>query len=224
MACRSSGRSRMWFGSGNSLRADATSWSCWSVIERKVTGSTTSRPSGGNMGSSISIGLPSRTAEVRLPRYGSAFVDESAQTQARALLARRGSPRCGVPVISMFIGYDGYYYLCSHDWEKVSSHGHVFEQRIVDAIRSRLRHVASRGAPCRTCNFDPVNRVAAALVEAGVEAAQHEADNAQKRWAIVRSSAELNAVLQADPETVALAGPAVTTLAGQSPALRRSPS
>ena len=99
----------------------------------------------------------------------------------------------------MFIGYDGYYYLGSHDWEKVSSHGHVFEQRIVDAIRSRLRHVASRGAPCRTCNFDPVNRVAAALVEAGVEAAQHQADNAQKRWAIVRSSAELNAVLPGRP-------------------------
>jgi MoaA/NifB/PqqE/SkfB family radical SAM enzyme len=148
---------------------------------------------------------------------GSAFADESAQARASALLARRGSPRCGVPVLSMFIGYDGYYYLCSSDWEKVSSHGHVFEHRIVDAMRSRLRHVASRGAPCDTCTVDPVNRVAAALANDGVEAAEREADNVQQGWTSVRSSTELIAVLQADPETVALTPHTVTTVAEHSP-------
>jgi len=152
-----------------------------------------------------------------LAGYGSTFGDESAQAQAKTLLARRGSPRCGVPVLSMFFGYDGHYYLCSSDWEKVSSHGHVFEHRLVDAIRSRLRHVGSRGAPCDTCSGDPVNRVAAVLVDEGIEAAEREADNVEQGWTSVRSSAELNAVLQADPGTVALATSTASTVAGPSP-------
>jgi MoaA/NifB/PqqE/SkfB family radical SAM enzyme len=120
-----------------------------------------------------------------LTGYRSGFADESAQAQARELLARRGSPRCGVPVLSTFIGYDGHYYLCSSDWEKVSVHGHVFEDRVVDAMPSRLHHVATRGAPCDTCNFDPVNMVAAALVEDGADAADRRADKVQEGWAPV---------------------------------------
>jgi MoaA/NifB/PqqE/SkfB family radical SAM enzyme len=145
-----------------------------------------------------------------LARYRYGFTEESAQAHARELLARRGSPRCGVPVLSMFIGYDGHYYLCSSDWEKVSAHGHVFDDRVVDAIRSRLRHVATRGAPCSTCNFDPVNMVASALVDDGVDAAERRADEAQEGWAAVRASPELNAVLDADPTLVAVADPAPT--------------
>ena len=78
-------------------------------------------------------------------------------------------PACEVPFKFYFIGWDGCYYLCSSDWEKRSVHGSVFDHSIAEASVSKLAAVRSRSPICSSCTHDPINRLATAFDNTGIE-------------------------------------------------------
>lgn len=86
--------------------------------------------------------------------------------EARELLTRGATPTiCGAPVLFLFVGYDGKYYLCCSDWKKEAAFGDVFDRSMVDVIQGKMRHVVERTSVCRTCNLDPTNQLAAKLAD-----------------------------------------------------------
>jgi len=74
-----------------------------------------------------------------------------------------GSGLCPAPFRFLFVGYDGQYYLCHSDWEKQVALGSVFDRSLVEIMGDKLRHLVSREPVCRSCNLDPVNRLAELL-------------------------------------------------------------
>jgi MoaA/NifB/PqqE/SkfB family radical SAM enzyme len=116
-------------------------------------------------------------------RSGALFVDDmqyesySETAEARRLLAAQDGPaHCIVPFVDLFVGYDGNYYLCCSDWKKEAPVGSVFDSSFVALIHEKLERVTSREPICKTCNWDPVNRVTDVLraINAG------EADESQR--------------------------------------------
>ena len=109
-------------------------------------------------------------------RGGSLYVDHMQYDEmdelreARERLATESLPTvCGAPILFLFVGYDGKYYLCCSDWKKEAAFGDVFDRSMVSVIDDKLRHVLERTSVCATCNLDPTNRVAGeiASVRAG---------------------------------------------------------
>lgn len=103
-------------------------------------------------------------------RGGTLFVDHMQYesypelAQARHIMATRGKPAvCGVPFISLFVGYDGQYYMCCSDWTKAAPMGSVFDRSFIDVTAQKLYHVTSREPICKSCNWDPLNRLTDAL-------------------------------------------------------------
>lgn len=99
-------------------------------------------------------------------RGGALFVDEMQyqrmpeQAQAREMLRERGGHAlCSVPFTSLFIGYDGLYYLCCSDWRKQAPLGSVFDTDLVEVARHKYEHVSTGEPVCRSCNLDPLNRL-----------------------------------------------------------------
>ena len=70
-----------------------------------------------------------------------------------------GHALCSVPFTSVFIGYDGLYYLCCSDWRKQAPVGSVFDTDIAEAARRKFQHVSTGEPVCKTCNLDPLNRL-----------------------------------------------------------------
>ena len=99
-------------------------------------------------------------------RGGALFVDHM---QYEQFAERRAAERlmdesghkwvCPVPYLSVFIGYDGLYYLCCSDWKKEAPMASVFEASILAISEQKLHHVTSREPVCRSCNHDPLNAV-----------------------------------------------------------------
>lgn len=103
-------------------------------------------------------------------RGGSLFVDhmqyetfDELEEAKRLLTEQVGSPLCGAPFLYLFIGYDGKYYLCCSDWEKQAPMGHVTDLSFLDVTSAKLDHLVTRDPVCRTCNFDPINRLTEVL-------------------------------------------------------------
>ena len=99
-------------------------------------------------------------------RGGALFVDHMQYEQfaerraAERLMADSGRDWvCPVPYLSVFIGYDGLYYLCCSDWKKEAPMASVFEASILAISEQKLHHVTSREPVCRSCNHDPLNAV-----------------------------------------------------------------
>jgi MoaA/NifB/PqqE/SkfB family radical SAM enzyme len=99
-------------------------------------------------------------------RGGALFVDEMQYQQmpelaeAREMLAEGGGHAlCSVPFTSVFVGYDGLYYLCCSDWRKQAPVGSVFDTDIAEAARRKFQHVSTGEPVCKTCNLDPLNRL-----------------------------------------------------------------
>ena len=117
-------------------------------------------------------------------RGGALFVDHM---QYEKFAERRAAERlmdesgrkwvCPVPYLSVFIGYDGLYYLCCSDWKKEAPMASVFDASILAISEQKLHHVTSREPVCRSCNHDPLNAVTDKLraVNAG-DATQAELD------------------------------------------------
>jgi MoaA/NifB/PqqE/SkfB family radical SAM enzyme len=99
-------------------------------------------------------------------RGGALFVDEmeyesfSERAEARAILESKDEVAiCGIPFISLFVGYDGQYYLCCSDWVKETAMGSVFDASFLSVTGQKLHHVVSREPVCKSCNWDPVNQL-----------------------------------------------------------------
>ena len=81
---------------------------------------------------------------------------------ARALLASHtDNPLCQFAFSSMFVGYDGLYYLCCSDWRKQVPLGSVFERSVLDTFGNDC--CTSRHILCNGCSLDPVNAIAEEL-------------------------------------------------------------
>jgi MoaA/NifB/PqqE/SkfB family radical SAM enzyme len=128
-------------------------------------------------------------------RGGSLFVDHMQYEtypeveQARALLGASEMPTvCALPFVALFVGYDGKYYLCCSDWTKETPMGTVFDESFSSITRQKLTYVLSREPVCKSCNWDPVNRLTDVLraIDAGEE------DEA-KRDALIADMAETSA-------------------------------
>lgn len=99
-------------------------------------------------------------------RGGALFVDHMqyekfAERRAAEQLMEKSGHKwvCPVPYLSVFIGYDGLYYLCCSDWKKEAPMASVFEASVLAISEQKLHHVASREPVCRSCNHDPLNAV-----------------------------------------------------------------
>jgi MoaA/NifB/PqqE/SkfB family radical SAM enzyme len=99
-------------------------------------------------------------------RGGALFVDEMEyesypeREEARALLESEDEVAiCGIPFISLFVGYDGQYYLCCSDWVKETPMGSVFDKSFLSVTQTKLQMVTSREPVCKSCNWDPVNQL-----------------------------------------------------------------
>ncbi|MCB1689682.1 MAG: radical SAM protein [Halioglobus sp.] len=99
-------------------------------------------------------------------RGGALFVDHMqyekfAERRAAELLMEESGQKwvCPVPYLSVFIGYDGLYYLCCSDWKKEAPMASVFEASVLAISEQKLHHVTSREPVCRSCNHDPLNAV-----------------------------------------------------------------
>lgn len=91
-----------------------------------------------------------------------AFGDE-----AEKRLERAGeTPRCGIPFLYPFVGYDGHYYLCSSDWRKEVDLGSVFDRALVDLFEEKAERTRSRTPICRGCTHEPTNAMALSLAHA----------------------------------------------------------
>ena len=117
-------------------------------------------------------------------RGGALFVDEMEyesypeRAEARELLETQGEVAiCGIPFISLFVGYDGQYYLCCSDWTKETPMGSVFDASFLAVTRRKLEYVTTREPVCKSCNWDPVNRLTDTLraIKAG-EASEADRD------------------------------------------------
>ena len=99
-------------------------------------------------------------------RGGALFVDhmqfeaypELAEAQAM-LDAKGGDAFCGAPFVFLFVGYNGQYYLCCSDWKKEVPLGSVFDKSFRSVTLQKLDHVMNRESICKTCNWDPLNRL-----------------------------------------------------------------
>lgn len=86
------------------------------------------------------------------------------EEDARKILADNGmSYQCIVPYIYIFIGWDGQYYLCCHDWTKRYPLGSVFDYSIED-VADKKRVLTRSREGCRACSADVINQVRHELI------------------------------------------------------------
>ncbi|MFK7732450.1 MAG: radical SAM/SPASM domain-containing protein [Pseudomonadales bacterium] len=97
-------------------------------------------------------------------RGGALFVDHMQYEQyeerrrAEEIMANTGADwLCPVPFLFVFIGYDGFYYLCCSDWKKEAPMASVFETSLLSITEQKLKHVRTRQPICESCNHDPLN-------------------------------------------------------------------
>ena len=64
---------------------------------------------------------------------------------------------CPAPFFHLFIGWDGQYYLCSHDWQKEVPFGSVFDTSFAEITAAKLASVHSGKPICVRCTLDPAN-------------------------------------------------------------------
>ena len=101
-------------------------------------------------------------------RGGALFVDDMEASssvelaRAEALLADadpEAPALCSVPFTTMFVGYDGQYYLCCSDWRKQAPLGSVFDTSFLEIAERKFHHVTTREPVCASCNLDPRNQL-----------------------------------------------------------------
>ncbi len=64
---------------------------------------------------------------------------------------------CPIPFFSVFIGWDGKYYLCALDWEKKASMGNVEQHSIQDVVMRKSLYLTKKQRICNQCSYDPEN-------------------------------------------------------------------
>jgi MoaA/NifB/PqqE/SkfB family radical SAM enzyme len=103
-------------------------------------------------------------------------------------------PLCVAPFLSLFVGYDGLYYLCCSDWKKEAALGSVFDESFDSVIAQKVDHLLTREPICKTCNLDPINLLTEELRAAAAGEVTHEAAEALYQN-MVSDSADMHEVL-----------------------------
>lgn len=86
--------------------------------------------------------------------------------EAVALLNKKGMTElCSLAFYSVFIGWNGQYYLCCHDWEKTVPLGNIVDLSIEDVDRLKLEHIKVQKGICQTCSMNPINELREVLFE-----------------------------------------------------------
>jgi len=153
-------------------------------------------------------------------RGGALFVDHmqyekfAERQYAKQLMKQSGEQWiCPVPYLSIFIGYDGLYYLCCSDWKKEAPMASVFDASILAISEQKLRHVTTREPVCKSCNHDPLNAVTDQIraVNAG-DSSKEDLDRMiqtftdESRQGFHAVAAALEAVVQVHPSRIEVKG------------------
>lgn len=86
--------------------------------------------------------------------------------EAVSLLNKKGMTElCSIAFYSVFVGWNGQYYLCCQDWEKTVPLGSIFDHSIEDMDAMKLAHVKVQKGICQTCSMNPINEVREVLFE-----------------------------------------------------------
>jgi MoaA/NifB/PqqE/SkfB family radical SAM enzyme len=72
---------------------------------------------------------------------------------------------CAIAFYSVFIGWNGQYYLCCQDWEKTVPMGSIFDKTIEDMDAAKLEHNRKQKDICRTCSMNPINELREVLFD-----------------------------------------------------------
>ncbi len=91
---------------------------------------------------------------------------EAHRAEAEALMAAKGvSTLCNLAFVAPFVGWNGQYYICCSDYEKVAPLGSVFDYSLDELDRIKLQSIYQGNPACLKCNYDPVNVVREAMFE-----------------------------------------------------------
>ena len=94
---------------------------------------------------------------------------EAHRVEAEALMAAKGvSTLCNLAFTAPFIGWNGQYYICCSDYEKVEPLGTVFDYSLRDMDSIKKDSIYRGNSACLKCNYDPVNAVREAMFEVGL--------------------------------------------------------
>ncbi|HQQ64111.1 MAG TPA: radical SAM protein [Pseudomonadales bacterium] len=86
--------------------------------------------------------------------------------EAVSLLNKKGlTELCSIAFYSVFIGWNGQYYLCCHDWEKTVPMGSIYDLSIEDVDALKVAHVRVQKGICQTCSMNPINELREVLFE-----------------------------------------------------------
>lgn len=99
--------------------------------------------------------------------------------EAQNLLAEKKiSSLCALPFFSVFIGWNGQYYICCNDYKKEAPLGSVFDYSVDAMDQIKLDAMGNNLPTCVNCNTDPVNGIRETMFE--IEAGNAEARQLQK--------------------------------------------
>ena len=122
--------------------------------------------------------------------------------EAVDILHRKGlTELCAIAFYSVFIGWNGQYYLCCQDWEKTVPMGSVDDWSIEDIDSIKLEHNQKQKGICQTCSMNPINELREVLfdVEQGLRGQFAIANKVKSLRGGVQRLDDLTAVLQATP-------------------------
>jgi MoaA/NifB/PqqE/SkfB family radical SAM enzyme len=117
---------------------------------------------------------------------GHYFLQSDAHRQeAEALMAAKGvSTLCNLAFVAPFVGWNGQYYICCSDYEKIEPLGTVFDYSIFDMDDIKKHSIYRDNQACLKCNYDPVNVVREAMFE--VEQGEAQPSRIANRLAILK--------------------------------------
>ncbi|MEZ5539758.1 MAG: radical SAM protein [Pseudomonadales bacterium] len=72
---------------------------------------------------------------------------------------------CAIAFYSVFIGWNGQYYLCCQDWEKKTPLGSIYDFSIEDMDALKLGHNRKQKGICQTCSMNPINELREVLFD-----------------------------------------------------------
>lgn len=91
---------------------------------------------------------------------------EKFRQEAEALMASKGvSSLCNLAFVAPFVGWNGQYYICCSDYEKVEPLGSVFDYSLTALDDVKRQSIYQGNTACLKCNYDPVNVVREAMFE-----------------------------------------------------------
>lgn len=94
------------------------------------------------------------------------YDDTTLLQRAKALIDQEvDAPVCIAPIMFLFVGYDGRYYLCCADWKKEAAYGTVADRSLIDVMGPKLAATRTRELVCHSCSSDPTNTLVDALRE-----------------------------------------------------------